>query len=131
MRTCAHVSGQDNVDVIALPGRHQTAGVIEMKNELDTLVSWNVDRGFGHTRKGVFVHASTLCGCIRPARGTGVPIGTRLFVTSELSPKGERATKAACEKCSGPARRELRDVETRAHMRSNDRCVDWHTRRMH
>lgn len=76
--------------------------------ELDIIQSWNSTRGFGHTRKGVFVHVTALCQCIRPARGSAVPLGTKVFVTSELAERGERATSAKCAECAAPVQWELR-----------------------
>lgn len=76
--------------------------------EVDIIQTWNAARGFGHTRKGVFVHVSALCSCLCPRRGEAVPLGTKVFVATESSNRGERATAAQCAECATPVRWELR-----------------------
>ena len=76
----------------------------------DTIKSWNKEKGFGFTGKGVFVHASTCCKHLvpwtrrGPVRGHDVPAGTPVVLTTERGDRGLRATEALCAACGAPGK---------------------------
>lgn len=92
------------------------------------ITRWFPDRAFGFARseasdaRDVFVHAETVCACVKSDENTNepgryiaiqnrhsnatvsVPVGQILTVTASMGAQGYRATSAKCEKCSAPGR---------------------------
>jgi cold shock CspA family protein len=79
---------------------------------VDHIKTWNKDKGFGHTRGGVFVHVSALdCEHLAPTSRSGrnvrnfdLPLGTVVVLETQRGDRGLRATTALCAACGAPGR---------------------------